>query len=750
MFAVCPKRSSPRRDLGVQHAQDVTYVARQQVVTPAGGARSSGADLRAIPVDGDDRDVLEVETTNGLTTFTTVGQAKRLAAERGAGRVEELFGATRSGDGGITGVTVSKFSIDNPGISSALEELQLELGKSVASAGIRAALTPAARWAMMKIVEWVDRPVPDDTPLEKYHASPKTRGVYRLGSSLRLEPQNRKDSLDPLPDDQAWLVLLHGTFSHTEAAFGQLRDTPEWTRLTKNYPGRLLALEHATLSQSPLANAMDLVKVLPTGARLHLISHSRGGLIGESLSLTASDVNLTDLDALLPRLRRGDKPELRDTRADLDDLRALMRDRQVNVEKFVRVACPANGTILASRRVEQYATVMFNVLKLMPALSGAGVLEAVKLLLLTFLDQRSDTRAIPGLEAQMPESPFVRYLNTRPGPVADGMGVVAGDVQGSGLAKRLKVLLADGFFREDHDMVVNTSAMVGGLKRTEPRVAFFKGAPYSHSAYFGDPLSRTATLGWLSGGRDDITSFARSLREQRRGWLSGFRGETGPKVGTVVIVPDLMGSTLELRRQAGLAGPSRDGPWCGGDAGQPGKRSEGVVSAYDSTVCSSRRSFDVQKYPYDGRDTLGKVATGLREKVKDLSRTTSVPGPIHLVGHGVGALLVEMAVRGDPSRTSSTLRPRGRCVLLSPPLNGTATVVAREQGLDMLTAALALVDGSRPVDVGKGLKSVYTSFAAAGSRRRGRRARYPRTRPSLGRFIMCVRARRAHVRCAAW
>ena len=490
-----PVEQAASRDVGIQHSQDIVYSMQQHVVAPAGGARSSGKQIETVVLDGDDRDVLEIESTDGLTTFMTVGQAKRSSPDRGVTRLEQVLGGSRSGDSGLAGVTLSRFSIQDPTVAGALSELQVELAENVVKAGVRAALTPAARWAMQRIVTWVDRPVPDTAPPEKYRDGPKTRGVYTLDGSLRLEPQRLETEL--AARDKPWLVLLHGTFSHTEAAFGRLRGTPEWEELAKRYPERMVALEHATLSKSPVANAIDLVNVLPEDATLHLVSHSRGGLIGEALAL-AQLISSVD-KRIVPPQERGRFAELPDAYEELDDLRKIVHDKGIRIERFARVACPANGTLLASRRVEKYAELMFNVLKLVPALNGAGVLEVVKFLLLTFLDQRSDPRAIPGLEAQMPESPFIRYLNTRPDVIDDGLGVVAGDVQGSGIVKRFKVLLADGFFREDHDMVVNTGAMVGGLNRSEPAVAFFKGAPYSHSAYFGDPASRKASR-QLAGG----------------------------------------------------------------------------------------------------------------------------------------------------------------------------------------------------------------------------------------------------------
>src|ERR1700736_4306552 len=97
----------------------------------------------------------------------------------------------------------------------------------------------------------------------------------------------------PLTDASAeYLVFIHGTASSTEGSFSGFwkneagKTTQEWDQIASKYiapghdQGRILALEHRTLSQSPAQNALDLANLLPAGAKLHLITHSRGGLVG--------------------------------------------------------------------------------------------------------------------------------------------------------------------------------------------------------------------------------------------------------------------------------------------------------------------------------------------------------------------------------------------------------------------------------------------------------------------------------------
>src|SRR5262249_37048354 len=112
-----------------------------------------------------------------------------------------------------------------------------------------------------------------------------------------------------------YLLFLHGTASSIAGSFGGLSPSPDdiedaipsddWEALKRKYPGRILGLQHKTLSVSPVSNALDTARLLPEGAQLHLISHSRGGLIGELLCLGELPAEWTSAFAKVP----GDVPD---------------------------------------------------------------------------------------------------------------------------------------------------------------------------------------------------------------------------------------------------------------------------------------------------------------------------------------------------------------------------------------------------------------------------------------------------------
>ena len=132
-------------------------------------------------------------------------------------------------------------------------------------------------------------------------------GLYRCG----LETGRFQLAPCSLPakaaDDRPYLVFLHGTLSSTWGSFGELW-SPERERelalLKSSYGDRVFGFEHATLAVSPLQNALDLASALPVGATVHLISHSRGGLVGELLCRSQSRTGGNDAWQAEPVARR--------------------------------------------------------------------------------------------------------------------------------------------------------------------------------------------------------------------------------------------------------------------------------------------------------------------------------------------------------------------------------------------------------------------------------------------------------------
>ncbi len=251
-------------------------------------------------------------------------------------------------------------------------------------------------------------------------------GVYRLSADA-LEPlKGSGRKLDPVPaasDGGPILVLVHGTFSDTVGTFGKLWTLHNATvrQLFASYGDRVYGLDHPTLGASPIANALTLVRAMPAGARIHLATHSRGGLVAEVLVRACSGAPLAS--AVLASFAGDAYAEHR------NDLRALVKEAQakgLRMERVVRVGCPARGTLLASKRLDAYLSILNWCLEL----ASIPVVPEVVDFLHEVARRRADPSELPGLEAMTPESPVIAWVNGATEPIASELRVVAGDMRG--------------------------------------------------------------------------------------------------------------------------------------------------------------------------------------------------------------------------------------------------------------------------------------------------------------------------------
>ncbi len=148
------------------------------------------------------------------------------------------------------------------------------------------------------------------------------------------------------------------------------------------------------------------------------MTHSRGGLVGELLCL-GQRIKLEDplKSELVPKLFEIDRTLAEqlglsplDTQAaeerknayqedhkKLTKLVQLLDEKALKVQRFVRAACPARGTTLASGRLDRWLSVL-------NYLTGGGLVGDVADFLLAVVKERTDPRTLPGLEAMMPGS----------------------------------------------------------------------------------------------------------------------------------------------------------------------------------------------------------------------------------------------------------------------------------------------------------------------------------------------------------
>jgi hypothetical protein len=323
----------------------------------------------------------------------------------------------------------------------------------------------------------------------------------------------RKPIAEATPPTGPMLVFVHGVGSSTLGSFGDLRsaDRDLWATLGRQFTGGLYAFEHRTLSESPIENAIQLARALPTGADVSFVSHSRGGLVVDLLCLAGFEAQIDRYAYELEGTGDADPAEAKrvlgeletahaEQRDQLRTLGALLRERRLNVRRYVRTASPANGTLLASGNFDLFLSGVLTLIGQVPYFFGNPLYSAFKRVVIEVAKNRTNAHLVPGIEAMLPDSPMARLLRDAPVRAGLEMAVIAGDIQGGHLLKRLGVLLTDFliFDNEDNDLVVNTTAMLAGIApQAGARVLFDRGAEVSHFRYFANVDTRSAVRDWL-------------------------------------------------------------------------------------------------------------------------------------------------------------------------------------------------------------------------------------------------------------
>ena len=574
-------------------------------------------------------------------------------------------------------------------------------------------------------------------------------GLYRvdLESAFKLQAVPADEVI---PADQGpILIFLHGTASSTEGSFGKLWEASngEGARLRQalapTYGKRALALEHRTISESPIANALELVKRLDDGAELHLVSHSRGGLVGEVLALSGCE-KLAEIltDDKLEKLFAADRtlaPQLKlsplakdqaaardkayaDDRRRLGELVKLLAKKKLRVSRFVRVACPARGTTLASGRLDRWLSVLNYLVK---ATTGNGLFADGLDFLLAVVKERTDPRTMPGLEAMMPGSALTRLLNATPELVSSAdLSVIAGDIEaGDSLWNTLKVLASDWFYQHEHDLVVDTGSMSGGLPRPAngARVREDQGAKVNHFRYFTNEQS----IRWLKAGLTradgDNAGFQPVVQPATTGArcqaaVARSRSRSNEKPQPIVVVlPGTMGSQLKaeddriwLEYWALLKGGLK----------RLAMDKEGIVPVglvdqfYGPLVEFLAKTHQVEIFPYDWRHSVRKAAARLVETLEPLvAKAEKDKMPLRLVAHSMGGLVVRAMIADGEAGSALWKRiirlPDSRLLMLGTPNLGSYEAVRWLTGFNPTQGKLALLDITQSTDQIIGLVGRY-------------------------------------------
>ncbi len=572
-------------------------------------------------------------------------------------------------------------------------------------------------------------------------------GLYRLDLAGAFRLHAVADAEAIATGAGPLLLFLHGTASSTEGSFGKLWDAAntEGARLraalAPAYGDRVYALEHRTLSESPIANALALARRLPDGAEVHLVSHSRGGLVGEVLALSgctrlaevlgaaqvdtlfAADRTLAPQLGLAPladaEARERDDAYAAD-RQRLLELVALLATKKLRIARFVRVACPARGTTLASGRLDRWLSVLDYVVA---AATGNGLFADGLDFLLAVVKERTDPRTLPGLEAMVPGSALTRLLNGTPDLVSGAdLSVIAGDIEaGDGLWNTLKVLASDWFYGNEHDLVVDTGSMSGGLPRPAngARLRKDEGPKVNHFRYFINEQSVRWLQAGLARADGDSGGFlpiadAAPAAPRCQAAVARSRGDGKPRP-IAVVLPGTMGSQLRV---------DGDTVWLDywallrGGLKRLAMGREGIVPVglvdqfYAPLVEFLARSHQVEIFPYDWRHSVRKAAARLAETLEPLVTQAERSGqPLRLVAHSLGGLVVRALIADGGAGSALWQRivrlPGSRFLMLGTPNLGSYEAMRWLTGCNPTQTKLALLDITQSTDQIIGLVARY-------------------------------------------
>ena len=498
------------------------------------------------------------------------------------------------------------------------------------------------------------------------------------------------------------LLFIHGTFSSTIGGFRSL--TPEaWELLQKHYGDQIYGYDHCTLSKSPIENAVDLVKRLPPNARLHIVTHSRGGLIGELLCRSGRKGK----DGPFDKTDRKLIEENEKMASDLDELSALLGTKKINVERFVRVACPARGTTIASKKVDRYLEIIINVLgKLMPPGAATGY-EVVTDLLLDFKKQGTNPEAFPGLAVMDPESTFIKLINRSDVELDVDLTVIAGDIEKTGAIGRLAVFFADLFYSDNHDLVVQTTAMYGGPRRKQGHYFFHKGPGVHHSSYFSLKRSADIIREALTLPLDKLEG--RGLRPLKEAYVRAipefeltsrsFQKRSSLSQPVVYILPGVMGTHLAERGDRIWLDVFDLAQGKMANLGINSKRvePEALLSlAYGNLVNYLSATHEVIPFPYDWRKSIleeaNRFGDTLEAKLKLLNETKS-DQPIRIIAHSMGGLVTRTMMALRPKLWQEIRKHNGaRFIMLGTPNKGSYMIPRLILGQEKTFRMLAMLD----------------------------------------------------------
>lgn len=410
--------------------------------------------------------ILAIRHPSGALTFHPSSERRTRSVRRGS-----------SNEGAGTAqfrLPVRRMTADDSGrrgvVSQALKVVVVKVTKTAVDKAVSVALPKLA--ALWEKRTWTKRGL--------------SEGWFRVTSSEGANPSLSLTPGVPKPGPRT-LLLLHGTFSHAQGAFGALAKTDFFTRVAGLYEDRVYAFNHFSVSRTPEENARQLLDGLPAGEHtFDVITHSRGGLVLRSL--------------VEHRQKHGQAAD------------------RFRLGHAVLVASPNDGTPLATpSRWEETVGWFANLMELFPDnpfTTGAEFVSEALVWLASHL-----AGDLPGLRAMDGAGEMVADLQSPPGPPARAYSALVSNFHpDAALWQRALDVGVDQFFGSANDLVVPSEGgwridRDGTAHVAPERIGCFgpggnlgaNGAPVHHINIFNRPETVDFLVTALSGGKHKLS-----------------------------------------------------------------------------------------------------------------------------------------------------------------------------------------------------------------------------------------------------
>ena len=296
------------------------------------------------------------------------------------------------------------------------------------------------------------------------------------------------------------LLLVHGTFSNTAAAYKRLADSTFFERVAAVYGDRVFGFDHFSVSRTPEQNARMILDSLPEQTTtFDVVAHSRGGLVLR---------NLVERTAQLG------------TRAS-----------RFKLGRAVLVATPNEGTPLATpQRWDETVGWIANLLEILPdnpfTIGAAFVANGLVWL------ANHVSGDLPGLHSMDGNGDLISGLQTPPGPPPEAYSALVSNYHPTGeTLRRLLDAGIDQFFGTANDLVVPSEGgwrvdrSITGISPS--RIGCFgpggnlTDADVTHTGFFAVPAAVDFLVNALLGQPQSLNQIdlRRNLPDRR--WIPG-------------------------------------------------------------------------------------------------------------------------------------------------------------------------------------------------------------------------------------